>query len=128
MSKKIFPILFFVIALTLSASAKEIDTVLYFIKASKLTDDWPSFNSEIAVNNKDSADFYRLILPPDTSTDRNLFVVKDYYKNGKLKMVVKTNSQNFWLSRRGTCVKYFPNGKRESIENYDVDKLKGYMS
>lgn len=112
-------------ALRLSSSAQKIDTILYFIKFSKLTD-WPSFNSEIVVNNKDSADFYRLILSPDTTTDRNLFVVNDFYINGRPKMVAKTNSQNYWLNLNGACVKYFPNGRRKSIENYNHGKLTGY--
>jgi len=125
MSKKIFLTLITAIVFGLSASAQMLDTTFYYMKNFKDAD-WPPIN-ELSVSTRDSADFYRMILPPDTNSDKNLFIVNDFYKNGKPKMIGKTTNRGCYPELNGPCIKYFPNGRRESVENYEKGKLKGYM-
>ena len=124
MSKRIFLTLIIAIVFKLSASAQKIDTIVYYLKSFRAVD-WPSFNDVVPVNNKDSADFYRVILPPDTTTDRSLFIVNDFYKNGKPRMVGKTKDRDYRVNLNGACIRFFPNGRRKSVENYSNGKLKG---
>ncbi|MCR8556316.1 hypothetical protein KXD93_01605 [Mucilaginibacter sp. BJC16-A38] len=37
-------------------------------------------NSGKLVASKDSADYSMVVLPPDTSVDKNLYLVREYYK------------------------------------------------
>ena len=60
----------------INAASAQKDTSLYYLT-----------NSGKVVSTKDSADFFLLILPPDTSVDKNLFVVKEYYSNGKIRVI-----------------------------------------
>jgi len=69
----------------------------------------------------DSADFFRVILPPDAGDV--LYNVKDYYVNGKPKLVGKsdqylTKPANGVIVLQGPCITYFSDGKRETISNY----------
>jgi len=70
------------------------------------------------VDVKDSADYIRFMSPPD-STDLNLFVVRDFYLNGKPKLIGKSLIPNYYLKRQGMFIEYFPNGRRRRIENYE---------
>lgn len=124
MLQKIFLILIIAMIFKLSASAQKTDTVVYYLKIPKGTT-WPSFNSVVPINNKDSADFYRVISQSDTNTDRKLFVVNDFYKNGKPKLIGKTKTQKYYLQPSGTCVEFYPNGRRKSVKNYNDGKLRG---
>jgi hypothetical protein len=76
-------------------------------------------NSGKKVLTKDSADFYRVILPPDSNIDKELYRVYEYYPNGKLKMVGTslTNQSHF-----------FPNGKRKSTIEYKNGRMKGSLT
>lgn len=58
------------------AKAERPDSLVYFLK-----------NSGKKVESKDSADFYRVVLPPDTNIDKELYRVYDYYTNGTPKTV-----------------------------------------
>ncbi len=90
------------------------DTVLYYL------------NSEgRAVNTKDSAAYFLLILPPDTSTDKQLFRVKEYYKNGKIRMIGNSSTNNLNLKYQGPQVTYFLNGHKLRIANYANGALAG---
>ena len=71
------------------------------------------------VNTLDSADFFRIILPPDSADNR--VNIKEFYKDGKPKLVGKYDSD--YISTRntllsGVCITYFSNGKRSSIIDY----------
>jgi TonB family protein len=81
------------------------------------------FAHPIPIKDKDSADFFRAVLPPDEND--SLFIVKDYYKNGKPKMIGKSTSQSYYPNLTGACMEFFINGRRKSVENYDKGKLKG---
>jgi len=87
-------------------------------------------NSGKKVINKDSADYYRVILPPDTNIDKDLYRVYDYYSNGKPKSIATSLTQPINLVLDGTCIDYFPNGKRKRIAQYkngrSVGEIKNY--
>ncbi|HTD99754.1 MAG TPA: TonB family protein [Mucilaginibacter sp.] len=80
--------------------------------------------SEEFTNNKDSADYYRIIIPPDTSVD-NLFTVNEYYKNGKKKLIAKSTGEGSFTRFEGTCIEYFPNGHRRSVKSFEHGKPVG---
>lgn len=79
---------------------------------------------------KDSADYYRVILPPDTNVDKELYQVFEFYPNGKPKTVALSLTQPYLLALQGTCIEYFPNGKRKRVSFYKkgilVDTVKNY--
>jgi len=79
------------------------------------------------------ADYILIILPPDTSIDKNLFVVKEYYvnANGALRFIGGTRSLKlddmypktpgvfFKPALQGGYISYFPNGHKMEIANYE---------
>src|SRR5579862_2218398 len=66
-----------------AAFAQKRDTSVYYLQSSGKI-----------VSTRDSADFFLVILPPDTNVDKSLFIVKEFYKNGKIAMIgnSKTNT------------------------------------
>ena len=76
----------------------------------------------------DSADFFRVILAPDSGDV--LYNVKEFYVNGKPKLIGKsdqylTRPTTGFIVLQGTCLTYFPDGKRQSISNYYDGYLDG---
>jgi antitoxin component YwqK of YwqJK toxin-antitoxin module len=75
------------------------------------------------VRNIDSADFIRLIFPSEPGN--NLFNVEEFYKNGKTKLIGKTDYKFFSSFYRadivlqGTRICFYPTGRREKIINFD---------
>jgi hypothetical protein len=73
------------------------------------------------------ADYFRLILPPDPG-DNERRNVKEYYKDGHIKMITKLTS-DFLVSDyehfNGDYVTYYPNGKRLSTAQYSEGNLTG---
>jgi len=67
------------------------------------------------VNNKDSADYFRLVSVPDSGT--LLFNVTEYYKDGKRKLIGKTSKVEPPVFEE-QCATFYENGKRESTSNY----------
>jgi TonB family protein len=102
----IFSLLFF------QAAQAQNDTIRMYLK-----------NSGRIVDNTDSADFVRLILPPDTIVDKNLYRVFEYYPNGKYKLVATSLSGTSNLILDGTCITYFPNGIRQTVIQYKDGKI-----
>lgn len=88
-------------------NAQKRDTVFYFLTK--------NFKP---VSVQDSADFVRFICPAD-SADGNLHTVKDFYTNGKPKLLTKSSSDNMYLVEEGVCIEFYKNGKRKSISNYE---------
>lgn len=82
------------------------DTVLYYLK-----------NSGEMVTNKDSANYYRFFLPPDSS-DLKLYNVREYYKDMKPKLTGKSSVFGVFPVYEGTRLEYFPDGKRKNIKNF----------
>jgi TonB family protein len=111
------PILFFTLSLFLFSEgyAQKKDTSVYYLQ-----------NSGKIVSTKDSADFFLLILPPDTSIDKNLFIVKEFYRSGKVAMICKSTTNIVGkLKFEGTQVVFFPNGRRMQITNYLNGQISG---
>ena len=105
----IFGILFFQ-----SAKAQKQDTLLYYMKSQ-----W-----QIATN-KDSAKYFLFIMSPDSS-DKSTYPISEFYPNGKLKLISKSNTNKFnALEFEGPCIEFFNTGKRKSITNYTKRKLTG---
>lgn len=80
-------------------------------------------NSGKIVSAKDSAEYFLQIFPPDTSMDKNLFVVKEFYSNGKIKLIGNANMQS--LKFEGRAVSFFPNGHKMNIKEYENGQLIG---
>ncbi len=75
------------------------------------------------VTNRDSADFVRLIVP--SISDNSVADVKEYYKDGKIKLIGKTE-YNFFSSfyvpdikLEGDHISFYPSGKKEKVMVYD---------
>lgn len=77
------------------------------------------------------ADYFRVILPPDSGDSRHN--VKEFYKNGKIKLVSKLmkgynvfNPKSDLMFFDGDFISYYPSGKKYSIAHYingDMDGL-----
>ncbi|RZL17019.1 MAG: hypothetical protein EOO89_10030 [Pedobacter sp.] len=83
------------------------DTVIYYFK-----------NSEVQVNERDSADYLRVSYPPNKQLGEKLFTIKEYYMNGNLKFYSKSYSNYKYPYVVGECIEYFPNGIKKSVRNY----------
>jgi TonB family protein len=104
-------------ALLQTARAETPDTLVnYFNNAGK------------KVITKDSADYYRIILPPDTDADKDLYRVFDYYLNGKIKMLATSLTKDVSLVFDGACISYFPNGKRSSTAQFKNGRFVGLIT
>ena len=59
------------------------------------------------------------ILPPDTAVDKQLFIVKGYYPNGKIKMIAGSSlTHSLPLKLQGNYIDFFPNGHKMRITNF----------
>ncbi|MFB9844872.1 energy transducer TonB [Mucilaginibacter ginsenosidivorans] len=76
------------------------------------------------VAEKDSADYIRVLSPPD-SEEPNFFNIHDFYMNGKPKLVGKSLMPGLEIKKQGTFIEYFENGHRKSIKNYDNGGVTG---
>jgi len=74
------------------------------------------------VSTKDSADYIRIVSEPDSGT--KWYNVKEYYNNGKPKLVGKTSTTNGSVLQ-GQCTTFFPTGKRHQVANYANGWLNG---
>jgi hypothetical protein len=90
------------------AQIPEKDTVLYYMK-----------NSGTIVPEKDSADYYLFILPPDSSLGRKAYPVTELFKNRKTKMIGHSLDRSSVLKLHGSALYYYPNGRKKSIMTYD---------
>lgn len=72
----------------------------------------------VPVSEKDSADFIRVISEPDNS-DLKLFVVNDFYPDGKPMLIGKTSAPTYNLVREGTFMEYYHDGHKKSIKTFE---------
>ena len=93
--------------------AQKSDTLTFYLK-----------NTGELVSIKDSADYYRVIMPPDKK-NKMRFPVKDFYVNGTLKMTGTSTKKILDVSFIGTCTNFYPNGKTKSIENFSQSTVDG---
>jgi len=102
---------------TAKSSSKSADTAIMFFKTIN------GFGQ--SVHTLDEADYFMLIIPPDSTDDR--YNIQGFYKNGKLKFVGKGDPSANSLKTGsvlldGDYISYYPNGKRASTAHYQ----KGY--
>ncbi|MDB5131139.1 MAG: hypothetical protein JWR02_888 [Mucilaginibacter sp.] len=75
---------------------------------------------------KDSADFILVISPPDSTGDKNLYVVKEFYINGKIRLIGSSSTKTYEnLKLQGVQITFFPNGRRMRVENFRNGKAFG---
>lgn len=98
------------------ANAKNPDSLLVYMK-----------NTGQKVSTKDSADFYRVILSPDTAIDKDLYRIFDYYPNGQLKAAATSLTKDAKPVWDGNCIVYFPSGKRKSILQFKNGVVSGNL-
>jgi hypothetical protein len=92
------------------AFAQKKDTSVYYLtKSNKI------------VSTKDSADYFVVVLPPDTNTDKNLSTIKEYYKDGKIRLIGTINSKDFKF--QGPAIAFFPNGHKMNVKNFDNGQI-----
>lgn len=109
------------VASKLSLLAQKTDTVVYFMKSIK--------GSDYPIAQKDSADFYRMLTPSTNDPkEMNLYIVQDYYKDMRPKMIGKTHNNRPRLELEGSAIEFFPNGHRKAIRNYADNKLSGNVT
>lgn len=77
----------------------------------------------ISVMKWEDADYYRLILAPDSGDNR--YNIKEFYKDRKLKRTGKAYAKASYrnlisgvLMYDGDCVSYFPSGAKSSVSHY----------
>lgn len=74
------------------------------------------------VDNKDSADFIRVVSEPDSGSV--LFNVMEYYPNGKKKLSGRSKTIDP-TQLEGVCLTFYKNGRRKTTENYEDGVLAG---
>ena len=74
------------------------------------------------VDNKDSADFIRVVSEPDSGS--KLFNVIEYYPNGKKKLIGRSKTIDP-VKLEGVCLTFYKNGRRKTSENYEDGVLAG---
>lgn len=74
------------------------------------------------VSTRDSSDYIIMVLPPDTSTDKKLLVIKAYYKDGKIKLLGKVDKD---FKFQGPTISFFPNGHKMNVKNFENGGLVG---
>jgi TonB family protein len=74
------------------------------------------------VNQLDSADYVRVISEPDSGS--TLYGVNEYYKDKTKKLVGKTSKSDA-VVLEGTCLTFFPSGKKENVASFQNGKKVG---
>lgn len=94
------------------AAKAQTDTLIYYLDG----------NSQY-LNSKDGMETLRMVIKP-IKTEK-YYNVRDYYKDGKLKLVAQSKKDD-GSELDGSCIEYYPNGKRKSVRNYDGYKVTGF--
>ena len=84
-------------------------------------------NNGKLVSIKDSADYSMVVLPPDTSVDKNLYIVHEYYKNGKLKFTTNSKTNDLNLQYHGRYMAYFSNGRKMKTGEFEYGVPVGHQ-
>ncbi|MDB5086689.1 MAG: TonB family C-terminal protein [Mucilaginibacter sp.] len=113
MPKHIFTLIFCLFIFTGSFAQK--GGLIYYLK-----------NSGKQVSTKDRADYSMVVLPPDTSIDKNLYVVYEYYPNGKIRLLTNSKTRDINLLYQGGYIAYYPNGKKKGMGSFKDGKPVGH--
>jgi TonB family protein len=79
-------------------------------------------NNGTYVQQRDSADYICVVSEPDSGAV--LYNVFEFYPNGKTKLTGRSSTIDP-QTYEGICVRYFRNGKRQSVTNYKKGKIIG---
>ena len=108
-----------------SAKCQNRDTVVMYYNNSR-------FNPAKQVSTLDSADYFRIIYPPNPTATDSLYNVKEYYTNGKIKFIGNLERQgsvdypsSVYLLK-GSCISFYPTGKKRSSVSYTNGKKLGF--
>lgn len=106
--------LIFLSATNICAFSQSRDTTVYFFRKVGLY-------GNVLTTGIDSADFFRVV-PPFRLSDATV-EVKEFYKDGKLRFIGNglpqtANLEKGQINFEGTCITYFPSGKRKIITTY----------
>lgn len=82
-------------------------------------------NSGELVSTKDSADFILVIMPPDNSVDKRLYVVNEFYPDGKILLTGYSKTKTPNLEFQGTQIAFFPDGKKMRMRRFEKGQLFG---
>jgi TonB family protein len=111
-------LIFIVLLFCLTAAMGQKPMAVYYFK-----------NSGFLLPTIKEADYIVTILPPDTSVDKKLLVVKAYYPNGKIMYISNTMTDRltpldpklpgfFTVGLQGGYMSFFPNGHKMHLRNY----------
>lgn len=100
-----------------TANATQPDTLLVFYK-----------NNGRVVDTRDSADYFRFIMPPDKSVDADLYRVYDFYMDGKPKRVANSLTGTINVVLDGSSISYFDNGKRKNTMEFKNGRVVNYIT
>jgi hypothetical protein len=84
-------------------------------------------NSGEVIANRDSADYFIMILPSDSSSGKKIYPIKGYYMNGRHKLIGTVTIVKNWaveskapskMLLQGVYRDYYLNGQPETIKNY----------
>jgi hypothetical protein len=78
-----------------------------------------------SLHNIGTEDNFKYIrITKDYYTNKDTYLVSDFYKSGKLEMRGTTKDKNI-LKLDGTCIYYYENGNKKQISNYADSNLNG---
>ncbi len=120
--RKIIYLSFLIITLAISRAKAQRDTITSYMRNVYVSYD---ITKGVQVSTKDSADFIRRVMSPDSAIDKNLFQVVDYYLNGKLKMMAMSTKGAFNVNLQGNYIEFYPNGHKKLICNYQDGHREG---
>jgi TonB family protein len=105
-------IIFLLLIFAVRAASAQSDKAVYYLK-----------NSGEQVTTKDSADIILKVSPADAN--RQLFEVKGYYPNGKIRLSETSQTQTLPLKLHGDYVDYFPNGNKMKVRRFTDGRQTG---
>ena len=91
--------------------------VIYYLK-----------DSGTLVSTKDSADYRMEVSPPDTSISKFLYVVREYGKNGKVRLQTTSKTNDLNLFYHGKYIAYYPDGRKMRSGEYVNGKFSGLQT
>ncbi|MDB5131140.1 MAG: hypothetical protein JWR02_889 [Mucilaginibacter sp.] len=73
-----------------------------------------------------NADFMLVISPPDSAAGSKLFVVREFYPNGKIRLIGTSLTKTYEsLKLQGVQITFFPTGHHMRVENFKNGKAYG---
>lgn len=82
-------------------------------------------DSGALVSTKDSADYWMEVSPPDTSISKFLYVVREYGKNGKVRLQTTSKTNDLNLFYHGKYTTFYPDGRKMRTGEYVNGKFTG---